>query len=120
MSESRREMAIVALRGTVGIVVLLESVHFTLFVASGHHVPKIGLPQSFWVALGAGEAVAALLFLVPATRRIGAYALLVIFGIAMVVHVLHGQFGVGDLVVYAMAVIVGMTSESGVASGDSP
>lgn len=121
MSESRREAAIVVLRWTVGIVVLLESIHFTLsMAAAGHHVPKIALPQWFWVALGAAEAFSALLFLIPASRRIGAYVLLVIFGIAVMVHLLHGQFDVGYLLVYATAVIVGMTRKAGVASGDSP
>ena len=47
--------------------------------------------------------MAALLFLVPGLRLFGGYALLVILAIAVVVHMLHGQYNVGSLVVYGMA-----------------
>jgi len=45
----------------------------------------------------------------PYTRSIGSYALLVIFALAVLLHVVHGQFEVEWLVVYGIAVIVTMT-----------
>jgi hypothetical protein len=48
-------------------------------------------------------------FLVPSARSVGGYLLLSIFAIAGVLHFLHGEFNVGGLVVYGMAVIVCMT-----------
>jgi len=47
--------------------------------------------------------------LVPVTTLIGGYALLVVFGMAALVHLLHGQFGVEGLVLYAVAVLVCIT-----------
>jgi hypothetical protein len=118
MTHSPLETRIVVLRWAVGVVVLLESIHFTITAASGHHLAKTGLPQWFWVALGAGEAVAALLFLIDATRTIGAYALLVIFVIAGLVHILHGEFDIGALIVYAVAVAVSMAQKQAARVGE--
>jgi hypothetical protein len=39
---------------------------------------------------------------------IGSYLLLVVFGFAALVHLLHGQYEVGGLAVYAVAVLVCM------------
>lgn len=66
-----------------------------------------------WVQpiLGGAEVIAAVLFLVPYTARAGSYLLLVIFALAAVVHILHGQFNVGGLIVYAAAVIVCMARQ---------
>ena len=48
--------------------------------------------------------LAAFLFLVRRTVVVGGYFLIVIFGLAAVVH-LHGWFDVGGLVVYAAATL---------------
>ena len=65
---------------------------------------KSGLPHLIRPILGGAEIIAALLFLVPPTRTIGGYALLVIFALAALIHILHGQPDVGALVIYAAAV----------------
>jgi hypothetical protein len=86
----------------LGLVILLESVRFALSSASAHEVARIGLPQWLPAVLGGGEAVAALLLLAPGATMAGGYALLFIFAIAAAIHVLHGQYDVAALVVYAM------------------
>jgi hypothetical protein len=53
--------------------------------------------------LGAVEAVAAALFLVPRTMRPGALGLLLTIGVAFAAHAALGQFR-GDLLVFAAAV----------------
>lgn len=111
MTHSSSETRIVVLRWAVGVVVLLESIHFTITAVGGRHLAKTGLPQWFWIALGATEAVAALLFLVNTTRIIGAYALLVIFVVAGLIHIVHGEFNIGALIVYAVAVVASMAQE---------
>lgn len=118
MTEQRQESAIAALRWTVGVVVLLESAHFTISTLAGH-LPKMGLPQWFWIALGAAEAVGALLFLFTRTRVIGGWALLVIFGIAAVIHILNHGFDVGSLVVYGAAVFVCLARQNRTVGGAS-
>jgi ABC-type branched-subunit amino acid transport system permease subunit len=72
---------------------------------------NIGLPHWIPLALGGTEALAALLFLVPAVRLFGGYALLFILAIAAIVHMLHGQYNVGSLVVYGMATCVCMSHQ---------
>lgn len=108
MSASKRDLSVNALRWTVGVVVLLESLRFTFSASTVHHLSQMGLPSWVRFGLGGTEAVAALLFLLPATGKVGAYALLVIFAFAAIIHLLHGEFEIGGLAVYAMAVIVAM------------
>jgi hypothetical protein len=112
MNQQVKKFAIPSLRWTLGIVVLLESLRFVLSSSSAHHFAKIGLPQWIRPALGGSEIVAAVLFLMPATSLVGGYLLLFIFAIAAIVHCLHGEFEVGALIVYGMAVLVCMTYRS--------
>ena len=56
------------------------------------------------VLLGGAEALAALLFLIPPTFRLGAVGLLAAISIAFVVHVALGEFR-GDLMIYALVVL---------------
>lgn len=109
MIKTHRQIAIIGLRWTVGIVVAMESILFVFSSSTVHHLSRMGLPQWFRFALGGCEALAALLFLISATRAVGAYALLCIFGIAALIHFLHGEFDIGGLAVYAMAVIASMS-----------
>ena len=53
---------------------------------------------------GGAEIVAVIFFLVPKLDRIGGYFLLAIFAVAAGLHVLHGQFEIGPLVVYGVSV----------------
>jgi hypothetical protein len=106
MNHQLRKFAIPALQWTLGLVVLWESVHFVLSPASIHHFAQTGLPQWIRPALGVSEIIAALLFLVPAVSSLGGYLLLFIFAVAVALHFLHGEFNLGGLIVYAMAVIV--------------
>ena len=105
MRPSLTGSAIPLLRWTLSIVVIIESLQFVFSTAAAHFFLKIGVPGWVRPALGISEIVAALLFLVPATTIAGAYLLLVVFALAAMVHVLHGQYGVGGLVVYAVAVL---------------
>lgn len=108
MSEARNKLAVTALKWTLGLVVLAESLRLALakedhFFAAHpflHHVR----PVIAW-----SEVAAAVLFLMPYTTFVGGGFLLVIFALAMAIHVLHGQIEVGGLLVYAMAVVVVLT-----------
>jgi|HubBroStandDraft_1064217.scaffolds.fasta_scaffold767032_2 hypothetical protein len=99
-------LSIPMLRWTLGLVVLLESCQFIFSTSAAHFLAKAGLPSWIRPVLGGAEIVAAVLFLVPVTTVIGSYLLLVIFGLAALVHILHGQYEVRGLVVYAAAVLV--------------
>ena len=82
---------------TLGIVVFIASVT-TLLHALGWHRGGVQLHR---LALLAGiEALAALLFLVPPTLRVGGVLLLGTFALAITVHLVSGEFP-APLFVYA-------------------
>jgi hypothetical protein len=56
-----------------------------------------------FVVLACIELIAALLFLVPRTLRVGGYSLLSVFGVAFLLHCRKGEFA-SQLVIYAVAV----------------
>ena len=101
-----RRFAIPGLRYTMGVVVLLESVHFALSPSTAHQLTRMGLPPWIGPALGGTEALAALIFLPPGISMVGGYALLFVLAVAAAIHLIHGELDVGGLAVYAMAVIV--------------
>jgi hypothetical protein len=100
----RLRNAISILHWSVGVVILIESCLFVFSASRAHAFAQSGMPHLIRPVLGGAEIVAVLLFLVPPTRTIGGYALLVIFILAALIHILHGQPDIGGLVVYAAAV----------------
>jgi DoxX-like family len=98
------------LRWTLGLVVVLESIEFILSNSAAHFLVKAGLPSWIQTVLGGSEIFGAVLFLLPFTAKIGSYLLLIIFALAVLLHILHGQFNVGGLAVYAAAVLVCLAS----------
>jgi hypothetical protein len=108
MNARLTRFSIPLLRWTVGLVITLESGQFILSTSAAHFIAKAGLPAWVRPILGGAEIVAAILFLMPLTTLIGGYFLLIIFGLAALIHVLHGQYGVEGLLVYAVAVLVCM------------
>jgi hypothetical protein len=109
MNAPAQNLAIPALRWTVGLVVLFESCRFVL----SHGSIQGGMPQWIRPVLGGAEIIAAILFLVPFTRVVGANLLLIIFVVAIFIHILHGQYDVGALLVYAAAVVATMGRAGG-------
>ena len=98
-----------ALRWAVGVVVLIEALHFALSPAAAAHFGRTGLAPWIRPALGWVEAAAALLFLAPAAARVGGCGLLLTFAAAVAVHVHLGDYGIGALIVYTAAVVVCIT-----------
>ena len=86
---------------TVGVVVFIQSLQAVLAAVQGH-LPAAD--QRHAMLLGSIEAIAAILFLVPRTVRHGADVLLVIFGLAFVLHAMRGELSL-TLVVYGAAVL---------------
>ena len=96
MPPRRLVVAFLAFWVTLGLVVLSTSVH-TFHHALGH----LGDPRHLHLAFAGGlEAVAAALFLVPRTVRVGGIALLAIFALALLAQLGQGRFS-PELVLYA-------------------
>jgi DoxX-like family len=106
MNSRLEKLSIPVLRWTLGLVVLLQSVHFVLAHSSARHLSEGGLPQWIRPVLGGSEIIGALLFLLPGVSLVGGYLLLIIFAVAALLHVLHGDPDVGGLIVYCAAVLV--------------
>jgi hypothetical protein len=120
MSRRLQKLAIPALRWAVGLVILWEASRLAFGEAGARHFAGTGLPKWIRPALAWPEIIAAILFLLPPTMVFGSYALLAVIGIAALVHVLHGQFDVGVLVVYAAAVLVSLAYNKDDARENAP
>jgi hypothetical protein len=104
-------IAVQALRRVLGIVVLWQS--FLLLRATIAGIQSAGsslVGPHQWVrlVLASAEIVAAVMFLTPVVDLAGSYLLLMVIAFAMLFHALQGQYDVGALPVYAMAVLVWM------------
>jgi hypothetical protein len=106
MRSAKSDIAIVALRVVLGGVVLVQSLLFLYGGESARFFASHGLPDAVRLILGWSEVAAALLFLLPPTMAVGSWALLSLFGAAILFHLVHGQFEVGRLFVYSAAVLV--------------
>jgi hypothetical protein len=113
MREDRVRTALLVLQWVLGLVIIAESARFALSSEAAHAFAKTGLPSFVRLVLGWAELAAAILFLVPRAIVAGGWFLITVLGLAMVIHLLHGWYDVGGLVVYAVAtwaVMVGRTS----------
>jgi hypothetical protein len=102
--------ALTLLRWVTAVVLLIES---GLLLVPGHAARAAahgGTPQWVPLALTSVEIVAAILFLVPGTVLVGGRTLLAVFAVAALIHVLHGQFHIEVLAVYAAAVLAVITA----------
>jgi hypothetical protein len=102
MTANRTKCAITALQWTLGVVILIESILFLLPTAA-HAFARTHMPNVIRFALGFGEIAGCLLMLYPRTATRGAWFLMVVFVLAIVIHLLHGMFNVGNLAIYTAA-----------------
>jgi len=91
------------LRSVLGLVILGQSARFVFSPAAAAGFAKTGLPNFVHLGLGWAEMAAAVIFLIPQFAIAGGWLLIATLGFAVVVHVLHGWFDVGGLIVYAAA-----------------
>lgn len=109
MSASKTKLALTILQWVLGIVILAQAVQFVM-PAAGHEFARTHIPGVIRLVLGWGEIVGCVLLLIPPTAIRGAWVLVGVFTFAIVTHLLHGMYGVGNLVIYtaaAFAVAIG-------------
>jgi hypothetical protein len=61
------------------------------------------MPGFVRLVLGFGEIAGCVLLLIPQTAVRGAWLLLAVVIMAILLHLLHGMYGIGNLVIYAAA-----------------
>lgn len=90
------------LRWTLGIVILIEALMFVM-PSAAHEFTRTHMPGFVRLILGFGEILGCALLLIPRTVDRGAWLLLAVFVMAILLHLLHGLYGIGNLVIYAAA-----------------
>jgi hypothetical protein len=90
------------LRYSLGIVILVQAILFVL-PGAAHSFSVTHMPGVVRMILAFGEILGGVLLLIPQTAVRGAWFLLAVFVFAILLHLLHGLYGIGNLVVYAAA-----------------
>ncbi|MGA2416262.1 MAG: hypothetical protein ABSF59_17545 [Candidatus Sulfotelmatobacter sp.] len=105
MSEPRIDTALTALQWTLGLVILLEAILFVM-PAARHDFARTHMPDMVRQVLGWGEIIGCVFSLIPKTAVRGAWFLAAIFVLAIIIHLLHGAYNVGNLAIYTAAACV--------------
>ena len=109
MSGLPAKCGLTVLQWSLGVVVLIEAVMFVL-PGAAHEFARTHMSGMVRMIVGFGEIAGAALLLIPQTVVRGAWLLLAVFVMAILIHLLHGLYGVGNLVVFgaaAFAIAVG-------------
>ena len=99
---SQTKTALTVLQWALGIVILIEAVRFVL-PGAAHDFARTHMPGFIRLVVGFGEIVGCVLLLIPRTAIRGAWLLVAVFVFAILIHLLHGMYGIGNLVIYAAA-----------------
>lgn len=102
MSTVQAKLGITVLRLVMGIVILVEAVQFVL-PGAAHNFARTHIPDIIRLVVGFGEIAGSVLLLIPPTAVRGAWVLVSVFIFAIITHLLHGIYGVGNLVIYTAA-----------------
>jgi len=104
MTSGRGRIGLIILQWALGVVILIEAVMFVL-PGAAHDFARTHMPGFVRMVLGFGEVIGCVLLLIPATAIRGAWLLVAVFVMAILLHLLHGMYGIGNLVIYAAAAL---------------
>jgi hypothetical protein len=102
MTAQRTNIALTGLQWTLGLVILIEAILFVM-PGAAHGFAKTHMPNVIRLGLGFGEIAGCVLMLNPRTAIRGAWVLVTAFVLAIVIHLLHGMYDVGNLAIYTAA-----------------
>lgn len=100
----KNKVALCILQYSLAIVILIEAILFAMPNAA-HDFSRTHMPGFIRLILAWGEIIACILLLIPKTAVRGAWLLFAVVVFAILLHLLHGMYKVGDLVVYAAAAL---------------
>jgi type II secretory pathway component PulF len=98
----KSKIGLTVLQWALGVVILIEAVLFVM-PSAAHDFARTHMPGFVRMVLGFGEILGSILLLIPQTAVRGAWLLLAVFIMAILLHLLHGMYGIGNLVIYAAA-----------------
>jgi uncharacterized membrane protein YphA (DoxX/SURF4 family) len=96
------KIGLCVLQYALGIVILIEAVLFVL-PSAAHDFNRTHMPGFIRMIVGWGEIAGSILLLIPKTTTRGAWFLFAVFVFAILIHLLHGSYNVGNVVIYAAA-----------------
>ncbi len=96
----KTKLGLTVLQWTLGVVILIEAVMFVL-PSAAHDFALTHMPGFVRMILGFGEILGCVLLLIPKTTIRGAWLLLAVFIFAILIHLLHGAYNIGNLAIYA-------------------
>jgi uncharacterized membrane protein YphA (DoxX/SURF4 family) len=102
MSFEKTRIALIVLQWALGLVILIEAILFVI-PSAAHGFAATHMPGFIRLVLGWGEILGCVLLLIPRTTIRGAWLLLAVFVFAILIHLLHGAYNVGNLVIYTAA-----------------
>jgi uncharacterized membrane protein YphA (DoxX/SURF4 family) len=98
----KTKLGLTVLQWTLGVVILIEAVLFVM-PGAAHDFARTHMPGFVRMILGFGEILGCVLLLIPKATIRGAWLLLAVFVFAILIHLLHGEYNVGNLAIYAAA-----------------
>jgi hypothetical protein len=98
----KSKIGLTILQWALGVVILVEAVLF-LMPSAAHDFARTHMPGFVRMVVGFGEVLGSILLLLPQTAVRGAWLLVAVFIMAILLHLLHGMYGIGNLVIYAAA-----------------
>ena len=104
MSTARTKTGLTVLQWALGVVILIEAVMFVL-PSAAHDFARTHMPGFVRLVVGFGEIAGSVLLLIPQTAIRGAWLLVAVFIMAILLHLLHGMYNVGNLVIYVAAAL---------------
>ena len=112
MNQQLKRLLFPGLRWALGLVVLWEACRELLHASHAvhthsHAVSLVGVR----LFISSSEILTCILFLYPRIRVLGGYGLLLIFVLAIGIHMAQRQWGILSLIVYATAVLVILANE---------
>lgn len=102
MNFLKAKCGLIVLQYSLGVVILIQAVMFVL-PGAAHDFARTHMPGFIRLVLGFGEIAGCILLLLPQTAIRGAWLLVAVFVMGILIHLLHGMYGVGNLVIYAAA-----------------
>jgi uncharacterized membrane protein YphA (DoxX/SURF4 family) len=98
--------ALLGLQWSVGVVLFIEAAFLAFSKTEIHFAGHPGIHHWIRLALAWSEMLGCVLFLVPRAMKLGALALIIVLALAALVHLIHGNFQIGGLLIYAAAASV--------------
>jgi len=96
------KVALLCLQWTLGVALFIQAALLARSRPETHLPGHAGAPHWIHFVIAVAEMLACVLLVIPQTIQLGA-KLIGVIAFAVLIHVLHGSFQIGPLLIYASA-----------------